>query len=156
MVNDVAKVPLEVVVMSPAAEIPLHPTGTAWLIGAGKATVGWLLSALHSRMAPADDASKPDPFTVTTVPPFRHVPGSAVRPGEPFDMVGFAVHGTDVVVVLGWVVVVVVEVVVVVVVPPPPPPEKAMSCVAWSPAWSPKAMTQESPAVTWAAVGGHG
>jgi hypothetical protein len=108
-------------------------------------------------MAPAEDVSKPDPFTVTTVPPFRHVPGSAVRPGEPFDVVGFAVQGTDVVV-LGWVVVVVVVVgvVVVVVVPPPPPPEKAMSCVALSPAWSPKAMTQESPAVTSTAVGGHG
>jgi hypothetical protein len=39
-VNEVANVPFDVVVMSPAAEIPLHPTGTAWLIGAGKATVG--------------------------------------------------------------------------------------------------------------------
>jgi hypothetical protein len=150
MVNIVEKEPLEVVVTSPATEIPLHPTGTVWLIGAGRLTVGSLLSPLHSRTAPADDASKPDPVMETAVPPFRHVPGSAVRLGEPLDVVDFAVHGTVVVVMVGWVVVVVVVVV------PPPPLEKLMSRVAWSPAWSPNAMTQESPAVTCAAVGGHG
>ena len=40
MVNDPESVPSEPVVMSPAAEIPLQLTGTDWLMGAGKLTVG--------------------------------------------------------------------------------------------------------------------
>jgi hypothetical protein len=93
-----------------------------------------------------------------------------VRLGEPPDVADFALHGTVVVVLLGLVVLVVLVVVVelvelvevvvlvVVVVPPPPPPapEKLMGTVALSPDVSPKAITQESPAVTCAGVGGHG
>jgi hypothetical protein len=163
MVKVVDSVPSDAVCTSPPAEIPLQLTGTDWLIGAGRLTVGWFLSLLHSRMAPADLASKPDPVMVTLVPPFKQVPGLAVMLGGPVEVVDFAVQGTVVVVVVGWVVVVVelvvvvvVELVVVVVVVPPPPPEKLMAWVTWSPPWSPKAMTQESPAVTWADVGGHG
>jgi hypothetical protein len=48
---------------------------------------------------------KPEPVTVTLVPPFRQVPGFTVRLGEPPDVADFALHG--------WVVVVVVELVVV-------------------------------------------
>jgi hypothetical protein len=84
----------------------------------------------------------PEPVTVTLVPPFRQVPGLAVRPGGPLEVELFALHGTvvDVVVVDELVVVVVVVVVVlavVVVVPVfpvvpvlPLPPEKLMACVA--------------------------
>ena len=40
MLNVVENVPDEPTVMRPAAAIPLQRTGTDWLIGAGKATVG--------------------------------------------------------------------------------------------------------------------
>lgn len=73
--------------------------------------------------------------------------------GEVVVVVPKVVVVLDVVVV---VVVVLLPVVVVVVVPPPPPPEKLMSNCAWSPAWSPNAITHESPAEVCAAVGGHG
>ena len=43
--------------------------------------------------------SKPDPETAIGVPPLRHVPGSAVRVGEPPDDVEVGVQGTVVVVV---------------------------------------------------------
>jgi len=100
--------------------------------------------------------------------------------GGPATVVGFASHGTVVVVVVGAVVVVVlaavvevvvlaavVEVVVVppppdvvvVVVPPPPPPNEIVAGVPATveePLWTPNWMTQESPAVTWAGVGGQG
>lgn len=85
------------------------------------------MSLLHSRTAPAAFAVKPEPVTVTLVPPFRQVPGLAVRLGLPVDVADLASHGTIVVVVVGCVVVVVelvvdvvlavVVVVVVVVVP---------------------------------------
>jgi len=93
---------------------------------------------------------------------------------DPVDVVDFALQGTvvvvlvDVVVVLD-VVVVVLDVVVVVVPPPvvvvvpplvvvvvPPPPANEIGWVCWAPPATPKAITQESPAVTWAAVGGQG
>jgi hypothetical protein len=84
--------------------------------------------------------SKPDPVTVTLVPPFKHVPGLAVRLGLAVDVADFALHGTVVVVVDGVVVVVVVVVVVgpvpvspVVPVLPVPLPEKLMSWDTWSP-----------------------
>ena len=80
-----------------------------------KATVGSFEALLHSRIAPEALESKPDPVTVTTDPPFKHVPGSTVRLGpEPDEEVEWALQGT-VVVVLGVVVVVVLDVVVVVV-----------------------------------------
>jgi hypothetical protein len=64
-----------------------------------------------------DDGSKPDPVIVTTVPPFKHVPGVTVMVAAPLVAVdGCALHGTVVVVVVGAVVVVVVDAVVVVVV----------------------------------------
>ena len=101
MVKLVERVPLEVVVMSPATEIPLHPTGTDWLIGAPKLTVGWPEALLHSRTAPAELESNPDPVRATLEPPFRHVPGFAVRLGpEPVDEVECALQGTVVVVVV--------------------------------------------------------
>jgi hypothetical protein len=40
IVNVVESVPPEVVVASPATLIPLQLTGTVWLMGAGKLTVG--------------------------------------------------------------------------------------------------------------------
>jgi hypothetical protein len=149
MLNDVEIDPSPVTVTSPVAEIPLQLTGTDWLIGAGKSTVGWLLSLLHSRTAPVAPFVNPEPVTATLVPPLRHVPGFAVRLGEPPDVFDSALHGA-VVVVLAVVVVVVAAVVVVVVpppvvvvvvpppvvvvvVPPPPPLEKLMLDVALSP-----------------------
>jgi hypothetical protein len=108
--------PLELVVTRPVTEIPVHETGTLWLIGEPRATVGCLESLLHSRIAPVAPLSKPDPVTLTTVPPFRHVPGFAVRLGGPVDVEAFAEHGTVVVVLLLPVVVVVVVLDVVVVV----------------------------------------
>ena len=136
MLNVVEKVPAEPTVTRPVAAIPLQLTGTDWLIGAGKATVGWLLSLLHSRTAPVALAENPEPVTVTLVPPFRHVPGFTVRLGAPPDVAECALHGCVVVVVVLAVVVVVVVVLVVlvvlvvVVVPPPPPLEKLMGNVA--------------------------
>lgn len=116
-------------VTSPAAAIPLQLTGTDWLIGAGRATVGWFLSLLHSRTAPVAPFVNPEPVTATFVPPLRQVPGLAVRLGEPPDVVDFALQGwvvvvvelvvvdpLDDVVVVPLVVVVVVDAVVVVVV----------------------------------------
>ena len=80
-------------------------------------TVGWLASLLHWRMMPESCRRSPIRVTVTTVPPFRQVPGVTVICGGPVTLVGAAVQGTAVVVVVGAVVVVVVvEVVVVVVV----------------------------------------
>ena len=143
MENVVDNVPVPVVVMSALAEIPLHETATDWLTGAGRATVGWPLALLHSRTVPGDEWSNPDPVTVTVVPPFRQVPGVAVRLGDPVDVVAFALHGTVVVVVLEGAVVVVVVVVVdevVVVVVVAGVVEKVMFCITSSPAWSPNAM----------------
>jgi hypothetical protein len=137
MLNVVEIVPSDATVTSPVAEIPLQLTGTDWLIGAGKSTVGWLLSLLHSRTAPVAPFVNPEPVTVTFVPPLRQVPGLAVRLGEPPDVLDCALHGAVVGVDVGVVVVVLevvdVAVVVVVVVVPPPPLEKEMSCLAWSP-----------------------
>jgi hypothetical protein len=144
IVNDAVKVPsAPTVIRAPAAvEIPVQDTGTAWLTGAGRATVGWPVSLLHSRMLPRAAGVHPDPVTVTTVPPFKQVPGVTVTLGGPATVAGWALQGTVVVVVAPAAVVVVVlavvEVVlaVVVVVPPPavvvvvvpPPPEKEIGC----------------------------
>jgi hypothetical protein len=140
MLNVVEIVPSVATVTSPVADIPLQLTGTDWLIGAGRSTVGWLLSLLHSRTAPVAPFVNPEPVTVTLVPPLRQVPGLAVRLGEPLEVFDCALQGAVVVVDVGVVVVVVVVlevvdvvVVVVVVVVPPPPLEKEMSCLAWSP-----------------------
>jgi hypothetical protein len=131
--------------------MPVQLTGTDWLIGAGKATVGWPDALLHSRTAPADPASYPDPVTVTTVPPFRQVPGFAVRLGGPADVAEAGMQDANVVVVVGTVVVVVVVVVTV-------PAGKEISAVACTGGVeeTPYAMTQEKPAESCAAVGGHG
>ena len=101
MLNVVEIVPSAATVTSPVAEMPLQLTGTAWLIGAGRSTVGWLLSLLHSRTAPVAPLVNPEPVTVTFVPPLRQVPGLAVRLGGPLVVLDSALHG--------WVVVVVVE-----------------------------------------------
>ena len=174
--NLAESVPEEVVVIRPAEVTPVQETGTAWLIGAPRVAVGCPGSLLHSRMAPGELASNPVPVTVTCDPPFRQVPGFAVRLGpEPVDVVDFALHGTVVVVdvldvvvvdVLDVVVVDVLDVVVVpppppvvvvVVVPPPPPPAKPIVAgVAAVPSEVPNWITHESPALTWAAVGGQG
>jgi len=169
--------PLDEVVMSPAVVGAVHPTGSVSFIEPKvRATVGWLESLLHSRSAPAELLSNPEPVTVTTEPPFRQVPGFAVMLGpEPVDVVDFALQGT-VVVVLAAVVVVVLAVVVVVeavvvvpplvvvvvppplvvVVVPPPWPLNVMSWICWPPPDTPKAITHVSPAPSCAAVGGHG
>jgi len=170
--------PLDEVVMSPAVVGAVHPTGSdSFIEPRVRATVGSPEALLHSRSAPADESSNPDPVTVTTEPPFRQVPGFAVMLGpEPVDEVDFASQGTVVVVaavvvvVVGFVVVVVLAVVVVlppevVVVEPPPDvvvvvdvdwPLNVMSCVSWAPPETPNAMTHESPEAIWAEVGGHG
>lgn len=166
-VNVVDRVPVADVVTSLLRLIELHDTGTFSLTGLGRATVGWLASLLHSRTVPGDVSSNPDPVRVTTVPPFRQVPGLAVRLGGPVEVVDFALHGTvvEVVVVLPAVVVVVVVLAVVVVVVVlllvvvvvvPSPLLKEIGVVTWEPPSVPNAMTQLSPAETWAAVGGQG
>ena len=73
-------VPVGLVVISPATEIPVQLTGSVSLFPMmDKATVGSFEALLHSRIAPEALESKPDPVTVTTDPPFKHVPGSTVR-----------------------------------------------------------------------------
>jgi hypothetical protein len=147
------------------------------LTGEPRVTVGSPDVLLHSRIAPAEPSSKPDPVTLTPVPPFRHVPGSTVRLGpEPVDVDDFGVQGTVdvvlgcvvVVVVLVLVVVVVLAVVDVVVVPPPPVvvvvvvpvpcPLNVIGTgvgVVLSPE-TPKSITHEKPSAICAAVGGQG
>lgn len=129
-------------------------------------------------MLPSEPAVQPDPVTVTTVPPFRQVAGATVMLGGPAMVLFAALQGTVVVVVVGAVVVVVVACVVVVVVapplvvvvvvpppppdvvvvvvPPPPPANEIEGGDAAVPSEVPNSITQESPAVTWAGVGGHG
>jgi len=120
-------------------------------------------------------SSNPEPETATTLPPFRQVAGATVMLGGPATVLFAALHGTVVVVVApaavvvvvlaAVVVVVVLAAVVVVVVPPPevvvvvvppPPPEKEIGAWTCVPPWVPNAMTQLSPAATWAGVGGQG
>jgi hypothetical protein len=176
IVADPEMVPSVPTLMRLAVLMPVHETGTSSLTGAGRATVGWPLSLLHWRIVPDAPGSKPEPVTFTTVPPFRHVPGSAVKLGGPATVVDFALHGivvlvvvvacVVVVVVVAWVVEVVVgATVVVVVLPPPvvvvvvggvPPPLNEIGTCTWGPFCVPRAITQLSPAVSWAGVGGHG
>ena len=139
MLNVVEIVPSDATVTSPVAEIGLQLTGTAWLIGAGRATVGWLVSLLHSRTAPVAPFVHPEPVTATLVPPLRQVAGLAVRLGGPLVVLDWALHGWVVVVVVvpacvvvvvdALVVVVVVGAIVVVVVGGGPP-ENAIGNVA--------------------------
>src|ERR1700722_1527927 len=119
MVAEPEIVPSVPTVMRLATLMPVHETGTSWLTGAGRATVGCALSLLHWRIVPLAPGSKPDPVTLTTVPPLRQVPGVRVMLGGPATVVGCALHGTVVVVVAAVVVVVVVAWVVLVVVAPP-------------------------------------
>ena len=70
-VNEVENEPSAPVMVRPVAEGGgPHETGTVSEIGpAVKLTVGWLVSLLHSRTAPAELAAYPVPATVTTVEP---------------------------------------------------------------------------------------
>jgi hypothetical protein len=109
-------VPVELVEMARDKARLLHDTGSVSGVPSTlMVTVGWLASLLHWRMMPRELSSKPDPVTVTTLPPFRQVPGVTVICGGPVTLVGAALQGTVVVVVGGAVVVVVVVVDVVVV-----------------------------------------
>jgi len=56
-----------------------QPTEIVVLIGAGRATVGWPGSLLHSRRLPSDPCVKPLPVTVNTVPSDTPVLGLNVR-----------------------------------------------------------------------------
>ena len=165
---------LPTVIRAPVAvDTPVHETGTLWLTGDGRATVGCALSLLHSRMLPSAFGVQPDPVTVTTVPPFRQVPGATVKLGGPATVVFFGLHGTVVVVVAPAAVVVVVAavvdvvvvaaVVVVVVLPGAvvvvvvDDVENVIGAgVAAVPSEVPNWMTHETPAVTWVGVGGQG
>ena len=96
--------PLDEVVISPAAVGAVQLTGSFSLIGPRvRVTVGWLESLLHSRSAPGEPLSNPEPVTVTTEPPFRQVPGLAVMLGpDAVEVVDVALQGTVVVVVRRW------------------------------------------------------
>jgi hypothetical protein len=128
MVAEPEIVPPDPTVIRSAVLMPVHETGTLSLTGAGRATVGCPESLLHWRIVPLAPGSKPEPVTVTTVPPLRQVPGLIVMLGGPATVVDFALQGTVVVVVApaavvlvvvgGAVVVVVVVLAVVVVVLP--------------------------------------
>jgi hypothetical protein len=93
-VRPAGRAPVEVVCFAFEMAIPLQETGTFWLTGAGRDTVGWPGAALHSRTVPSELGSKPEPVSVTTLPPLRHVPGVAVICGGPADVVGAGVQAT--------------------------------------------------------------
>jgi hypothetical protein len=149
---------------------PVQETG---MVCPSRATVGWPESLLHSRTVPEEFASKPDPVKVIDVPPFKQVPGLIVRLGGPATVADLASQGcvvvvvppgAVVVVVLAGAVVVVVLAAVVVVVPAMvvvvvvgvESVVNEMGWSTWVPPRVPNAITQVSPRVTCAAVGGQG
>ena len=98
MVNVPDRPPVASVTTRAPAEGALQDTGTL-PTNEPKSTVGWPASLLHSRMLPGEEWSKPDPVTVTFVPPFRQVPGVTVMLGGPATVPGCTLHGLVVVVV---------------------------------------------------------
>lgn len=114
--GEVGMPPVDVVATARESARPLQETGTTSVEPRmSRLTVGWVASLLHCSTMPRDDGSNPDPVIVTTVPPFRHVPGvTVIVAAPPVAVDGWALHGTNVVVVVDAVVVVVEDVDVVV------------------------------------------